>query len=100
VISHAILDRVPTTAARLNPDLPFKLEDTINRAMEKDRELRYQSAKEKRSELLGLKRDTETGRAQLGRLEPAHASLAWQCRAAGWQTNRRHFHRTRPNGDG
>jgi serine/threonine protein kinase len=63
VISHAILDRVPMPAVRLNPDLPPKLEDIISRAMEKDRELRYQSAKEMRSELMRLKRDTETGRA-------------------------------------
>ena len=63
VISHAILDREPIPAVRLNPDLPAKLEDVINRAMEKDRELRYQSAKEMRSELLRLKRDTETGRS-------------------------------------
>ncbi len=62
VISHAILDRVPMSAVRLNPDLPPKLEDIINRAIEKDRELRYQSAKEMRSELLRLRRDTETGR--------------------------------------
>src|ERR1700685_2476116 len=60
VIFKAILDAEPTPAVRLNPDLPAKLEDIINRAMEKDRELRYQSAKEMRSELLRLKRDTES----------------------------------------
>src|SRR5580692_1471984 len=60
VIFKAILDAEPTPAVRLNPDLPPKLEDIINRAMEKDRELRYQSAKEMRSELLRLKRDTES----------------------------------------
>ena len=63
VISHAILDGEPTPAVRLNPDLPPKLEDIINRAMEKDRELRYQGAKEMRAELLRLKRDTGTGRS-------------------------------------
>ncbi len=62
-IFEAILNRAPVAAVRLNPDVPPKLEDIINRAMEKDRELRYQSAKEMRSELLRLKRDTETGRA-------------------------------------
>jgi serine/threonine protein kinase/tetratricopeptide (TPR) repeat protein len=60
VIFREILDRTPVPAVRLNPDLPPKLEDVINRALEKDKELRYQSAKEMRSELLRLKRDTES----------------------------------------
>lgn len=60
VIFKAILDAQPAPAIRLNPDLPPKLEDIINRAIEKDREMRYQSAKEMRSELLRLKRDTES----------------------------------------
>jgi serine/threonine protein kinase/tetratricopeptide (TPR) repeat protein len=63
VIFNAILERAPISPIRLNPDLPSKFEDIITRALEKDRELRYQSAKEMRSELLRLKRDTETGRA-------------------------------------
>jgi eukaryotic-like serine/threonine-protein kinase len=62
VIFEAIMNRAPLPALRLNPDLPPKLEDIINRALEKDRELRYQGAKEMRAELLRLKRDTETGR--------------------------------------
>ena len=62
VIFNAILERAPLSALRLNPDLPPKLEDTINRALEKDRELRFQHASDMRSELLRLKRDTETGR--------------------------------------
>ncbi len=62
LIFNAILERAPTPASRLNPDLPAKLEDIINRALEKDRELRYQSAKEMRSELLRLKRDTDSSR--------------------------------------
>jgi len=62
MIFNAILERDPIPAMRLNPDMPAKLEDIINRAVEKDRELRYQSAKEMRSELMRLKRDTDTGR--------------------------------------
>src|SRR5208283_176376 len=60
-IFHAILERQPISAVRLNPDLPPKLEDIISRALEKDRELRYQHASEMRSELMRLKRDTESG---------------------------------------
>jgi len=62
LIFNAILERAPAPATRINPDLPPKLEDIINRALEKDRELRYQSAKEMRSELLRLKRDTDSSR--------------------------------------
>ena len=62
-IFNSILERRPVPAMRLNPDLPPKLEDIINRALEKDRELRYQGAAEMRSELKRLKRDTESGRS-------------------------------------
>jgi eukaryotic-like serine/threonine-protein kinase len=63
VICEAIMNRAPVAVVRLNHDVPPKLEDIINRALEKDRALRYQHASEMRSELLRLKRDTETGRA-------------------------------------
>jgi serine/threonine protein kinase/Flp pilus assembly protein TadD len=62
VIFDAILNRAPLSPIRLNPNLPPKLEDIINRALEKDRELRYQHASDMKSELLRLKRDTDTGR--------------------------------------
>ena len=58
---EAILNRAPVAPVRLNPDLPEELERIINRALEKDRELRYQHASDMRSELLRLKRQTETG---------------------------------------
>jgi serine/threonine protein kinase/tetratricopeptide (TPR) repeat protein len=58
-IYDAILNRSPLSPLRLNPDLPPKLEDIINRALEKDRGLRYQTAKDMQAELQRLKRDTE-----------------------------------------
>ncbi len=58
VIFSAILERAPVSPIRLNPDLPLKLEEIINRALEKDRNLRYQHASDLRAELQRLKRDT------------------------------------------
>ena len=66
VISKAILDVTPTSTIRLNPDIPLELEHIVNRALEKDRELRYQHASDVRSELLRLKRDTNSGRQSTG----------------------------------
>jgi serine/threonine protein kinase/tetratricopeptide (TPR) repeat protein len=63
LIFQAILDRAPVSPIRLNPDLPPKLEDTINKALEKDRNLRYQHAADIRADLQRLKRDTDSGRA-------------------------------------
>jgi serine/threonine protein kinase/tetratricopeptide (TPR) repeat protein len=62
VVTEAILNRAPVAPVRLNPDLPPKLEEIISKALEKDRELRYQHASEMRSDLKRLKRDTDTGR--------------------------------------
>ena len=63
VVFDAILNREPVAPVRLNPDLPAKLEEVINRAVEKDRNLRYQHASDLRAELRRLKRDTDTGRS-------------------------------------
>src|SRR5229473_1141096 len=60
VIFHAILDRAPIPPMRVNPDLPPKLEEIIHKALEKDRELRCQTAAELRADLLRLKRNLES----------------------------------------
>ncbi|HEV2340862.1 MAG TPA: protein kinase [Candidatus Acidoferrales bacterium] len=62
VIQEAILNREPPPASRLNPDIPQKLEEIINKALEKDRNLRYQHAADIRADLARLKRDTDSGR--------------------------------------
>jgi eukaryotic-like serine/threonine-protein kinase len=63
VIYDRIMNRAPVAPIRLNPDLPVKLEDIINKALEKDRHLRYQHASEMRTDLQRLKRDSDSGRS-------------------------------------
>ena len=70
VILESILNRIPTPAIRLNPDTPAKLEDIINKALEKDRDVRCQTAAELRADLKRLKRDRESATS------PALSSLA------------------------
>jgi eukaryotic-like serine/threonine-protein kinase len=62
-IFESILNRAPAPAVRLNPEVPLRLEEIINKALEKDRNLRYQSAAEMRADLQRLKRDTDSGRS-------------------------------------
>ena len=65
VICEAIMNRAPVPAVRLNHEVPARLEEIINKALEKDSGLRYQHASEMRSDLQRLKRDTDSGRSQL-----------------------------------
>src|SRR5438876_4918564 len=63
VIHDAILNRAPTPPLRLNPDVPVEFEHMINKALEKDCDLRYQHASDIRSDLKRLRRDTDSGRS-------------------------------------
>jgi len=90
VIFNSILEGTPTSAVRLNPDLPVDLDRIINKALEKDRETRYQSAAEMRADLKRLKRETDSGRsavgadamAQSGEAAAKGARRKWRGRAA------------------
>jgi eukaryotic-like serine/threonine-protein kinase len=69
VIANAILERAPVPPVRLNPDAPPKLEEVTNKALEKDRRLRYQHAADIRTDLQRLKRDSDSGRAVIAPTE-------------------------------
>jgi serine/threonine protein kinase/Tol biopolymer transport system component len=75
VIFDGIMNRVPLPPLRLNPELPPKLEDIVNKALEKDRDLRYQHAADMRTDLQRLKRDTDSSR-QVPTAESAASSPA------------------------
>ena len=62
LIFNAILERAPVAPVRLNPDVPLQLEQVINKALEKDRDLRYQHASDIRTDLQRMKHDSESGR--------------------------------------
>ena len=73
IIHEAILNRTPIPVGRVNPDLPSELERIVNKALEKDRKLRYQHASEMRGDLQRLKRDTESG---VSAVRPAVSAIA------------------------
>src|ERR1700690_4006546 len=82
-IFEAILNRAPAPAIRLNPDLPPKLEDIINKALEKDRNLRYQVAADMRTDLQRLKRDTDSSRSTLAAAPEQGSNAAAQTLPTG-----------------
>jgi eukaryotic-like serine/threonine-protein kinase len=86
---EAILNRPPASAMRLNPDLPPKLEDIMNKALEKDRNLRYQSAADMRADLQRLKRDTDSSRSSVAAASEPASSRSAQPLVAG-QLRRKH----------
>ena len=88
VICEAIMNRVPVPVVRLNHNVPPKLEDIINKALEKDRNLRYQNAADIRTDLQRLKRDTEssarfTANANASAISPSSAASAGGIPLAG-----------------
>ena len=87
VIFDAILNRPQAAPVRLNPNLPSKLEDIINRALEKDRDLRYQHAVDIKSELLRLRRDLESGRSASVSSSDSHVAAVDAVPAAAQKTS-------------
>jgi len=86
IIFDRILNRAPVSPVRINPDLPPELERIVNAALEKDRELRYQTAAELKADLKRLKRDTESGRVAAAASPAAVAPPARASRAPLWIT--------------
>jgi eukaryotic-like serine/threonine-protein kinase len=76
LLTEAILNRVPVPPVRLNPDVPAKLEEIINKSLEKDRKHRFQNASDIRTDLQRLKRDTDSGLAAATAHPPRRRGLA------------------------
>ena len=80
VVSEAILNRTPVAPVRLNPDVPAKLEEIVDKALEKDRKLRYQNAADIQTDLQRLRRDSESVRESA----VAHVEAKAPNRAGRW----------------
>lgn len=89
MIVDGILNRIPVSPVQLNPDLPPKLEEAINKALEKDRDLRYQNATDIRTDLQRLKRDTESARTAATGRTAVTMPIPPKNKAAGMQLLRR-----------
>jgi Tol biopolymer transport system component len=76
IIFHGILEREPVSPIQLNPGLPSKLQEILEKLLEKDRDLRYQSAADLRGDLKRLKRDSESGRKLAQPLSESHVPAA------------------------